>query len=176
MKKIYLILFLNFLLSDNCYSQLRLLFGQESKIERKNLEVFEKYNFSVVYANNVYKIMQPDGLREIFVPDVKVYYETFGDQYLLATELDSTYIKNGSSSAPFFVPRKRVYIIPTKSIDSKNVYFVNFENIIISEEGGMEYCKGECFLIKKIDIKNKKIKIYSLKSKKYHTFILYKMK
>jgi hypothetical protein len=148
------------------FSQLKLLIGQETKIIN-GIEVFQEYKISIYRKNHVYNIRSEDGKVEIFTPKSSTYYEVFNKKYLLATEFDSSYIKGGSSIAPFFSSRNKVYILPLKTILKKEKYFVNFENKVINEEFAEDSFHGEYFMIKKISIKKRSVVIFNPKTKAY---------
>lgn len=176
MKKTLLTIMIVLIATQPLFSQLVLLIGQESKKVSENLEVFNQYNFSLVYSKEIkeYIIKSIDGKIDYFIPNSAIYYETFNKVFLLATELDSSYIHRGASEAPFFTPRRKVYIIPINTIQKKTNYFVNFGNKVINQESGKNYFEKEYFLIKEINFKKKWVIIYNPKTKLIKKLRMYK--
>lgn len=166
---------------DMRHQLLSLTFNKFERDEKSNM-LFHQFNFKVSYENGQYFITSLKNDSILFKPKQKSFYETFDNEYLLATPIDSRIIPKGSSRIYCMYPRSTVFIVPIDSINNlRFIYKVNLGKRIIMEDlesalpGYVIPTDYEFYKIKEIDIVTKKITIIN-KMNKENVLYLKKIK
>lgn len=173
MKKIIYITLLYLLLGNTTKAQLEYLFIQKHNLKANKEEVFLQYNFSVAHNSKNYYIKSIINDSIYYNPNYSVFYETFNRYFLFATKIDSSYMPVGTSTVPFYFPRKKVTIVPIYSLTKDaEFYTVDFDNRIIIEDIKNIPLKENYFKIKCVDLMRKKITIFNVVTKNVIEFTI----
>lgn len=133
MKKVILFFLLSFVSVKSVKSQLISLYRVKHTSTDKTL-FFEELNIKLVKEDNLHSLKTISTDSVIFKPQTKCFFEVFDNKYIIATYIDTTLYKSGTSISPEFFPRKKAVII---ELDKKrvphNFFLVNFQSNIIHE-------------------------------------------
>lgn len=166
---------LSIFLSSHSSAQLVDLFSYKAVKNVNKEEVYDQFNLKVIYDNG-YVIKSIKGDTVIFKGEKIIFYEIYANKFLIASEVDSSYIKNGLSANPSFMSRNLAYIIPIESLQAnKKMYTVNFRNKIILEDFKKDYDLYKnirFYRIKRIDLDGMRISIYNTITYKEEELIL----